>query len=46
MDPIDWATYESYLYANKERFASRCQVGRRSGCGPHLLVSDTYLVGY
>jgi hypothetical protein len=26
LDPIDWATYEPYLYANKERAAARCQV--------------------
>lgn len=26
LDPIDWATYEPYLYANKERAAGRCQV--------------------
>lgn len=38
VDPIDWATYESYLYANKDRFAARCQVGawgrvQRGGAG-------------
>lgn len=27
LDPIDWATYEPYLYANKDRAAARCQVG-------------------
>ena len=26
LDPIDWATYEPYLYGNKERAAARCQV--------------------
>ena len=34
LDPIDWATYEPYLYGNKDRAAVRCQVGkrRRDGC--------------
>ncbi|PRW61105.1 conserved oligomeric Golgi complex subunit 1 [Chlorella sorokiniana] len=26
LDPIDWATYEPYLYANKQRAAARSQV--------------------
>lgn len=26
LDPIDWATYEPYLYANKHRAAARSQV--------------------
>lgn len=26
LDPIDWATYESYLYANIDKFNARCQV--------------------
>ncbi|KAL4423803.1 hypothetical protein ABPG75_001104 [Micractinium tetrahymenae] len=26
LDPIDWATYEPYLYANKDKAAARCQV--------------------
>ncbi|PSC70573.1 conserved oligomeric Golgi complex subunit 1 [Micractinium conductrix] len=26
LDPIDWATYEPYLYSNKDRAAARCQV--------------------
>lgn len=26
LDPIDWATYEPYLYANKDRAAARSQV--------------------
>lgn len=27
LDPIDWATYEPYLYANKQRATTRSQVG-------------------
>jgi hypothetical protein len=30
LDPIDWATYEPYLDANKQRAAARRQV--RAGC--------------
>jgi len=26
LDPIDWATYEPYLYANKQRAGARSQV--------------------
>lgn len=32
LDPIDWATYEPYLYANKERAAARSQVRSVSVC--------------
>lgn len=26
LDPIDWATYESFLYANQRKFGARSQV--------------------
>lgn len=26
LDPIDWATYEPYLWANEQRFYGRCAV--------------------
>jgi len=28
LDPIDWATYEPYLYANKDRAVARSKVCR------------------
>ncbi|GAB4815087.1 hypothetical protein N2152v2_002133, partial [Parachlorella kessleri] len=44
VDPIDWATYESYLYANKERFTARCQVCIYISLLVGLLGGGAYLV--